>query len=103
MSQSVCVLHAQWQCSKSSKVHLGSQHLQKTCLMKLALDGFGLFSHVGCYVKGKTSSVLDAHRNHLPQSTDVVGIDPFVGDLLNGFLYFISGFLFDSLLIDSLC
>jgi hypothetical protein len=50
--------------------------------MKLALGGFGLFSHVGCYVKGKTSSFLDAHRNHLPQSTDVVGIDPFVGDLL---------------------
>jgi hypothetical protein len=32
--------------------------------------------------KGKTSSSLDAHRNHLPQSTDVVGIDPFVGDVL---------------------
>ncbi len=82
MSQNVCVLHAQWQCSKCSTVHLGSQHLERTCLMKLALDGFGLFSHVGCYVKGKTSSSLDAHSNHLPQSTDVVGIDPFVGDVL---------------------
>jgi hypothetical protein len=56
--------------------------MEKTCLMKLALNGFGLFSHVGCYVKGKTSSSLDAHRNHLPQSTDVVGIDPFAGDIL---------------------
>jgi len=50
--------------------------------MKLALDGFGLLSHGGCYVKGKTSSFLDVQWNHLPQSTDVVAIDPFVGDLL---------------------